>query len=200
MKNATDEETLQLIEAAHRFDADAMEKLVIKYKALVCKIARGYYLVRGGDTDDLIQEGTVGFLKAVREFSADKNRAFLPYASMCIHCRIRDALRTAKRDKNRCINDAVSMQSDESAMEAEADQDVIDTFINREISLSFRDAAKEILNDTQLRILNMYLEGYSYREIAERANVSVKTVDNTMASVRARIKKNEARFRALIEQ
>lgn len=200
MKNGTDEETLRLIEASRRFDADAMEKLVIKYKALVCKIARGYYLVRGGDTDDLIQEGTVGFLKAVREFSLEKNRAFLPYASMCIHCRIRDALRTAKRDKNRSINDAVSIQADDFAMEQESEQDVIDTFISREISLSFREAAKEILNETQLRILNMYLEGYSYREIAERANVSVKTVDNTMANVRVRIKKNEARFRALLEQ
>lgn len=200
MKHITDEETLQLIEAAHRLDADAMEKLVIKYKALVCKIARGYYLVRGGDADDLIQEGTVGFLKAVREFSPDKNRAFLPYASMCIHCRIRDTLRTANRDKNRCINDAVSMQTDESAMEAESDQDVIDTFINREISLSFWEAVAEILNEMQLRILKMYMEGYSYREIAERAKISVKTVDNTMAGVRARIKKNEARFRAIIEQ
>ena len=40
---------------------------MIKYKSMVRRKARAMYLI-GGDNDDLIQEGMIGLIKAVRDF------------------------------------------------------------------------------------------------------------------------------------
>ena len=57
----------RLCALAREGDREAEETLVKRYHRLVRKLARPYYLV-GGDSDDLIQEGMIGLIYAVREF------------------------------------------------------------------------------------------------------------------------------------
>ena len=64
-----------LCKLAGEGDRDAEEFLVRRYQRLVRGLARPYYLA-GGDSDDLIQEGMIGLIFAVREYDGGSQ---LPY-------------------------------------------------------------------------------------------------------------------------
>ena len=64
-----------------------VRRLVRRYYSFVRLEASSYGLV-GGDSDDLIQEGLVGFYKAIRDFRTDGESSFVPcnFAELCITC------------------------------------------------------------------------------------------------------------------
>ena len=69
----------QLIEKLHSGDRDVTDYLMEKYKMMVRKKARAMYLI-GGETEDLIQEGMIGLIKAVRNFDSGMGRSFAGFA------------------------------------------------------------------------------------------------------------------------
>ena len=72
----SDEALCALAAAGNR---QAEEALVTRYRRLVRVITRPYFLA-GGDSDDLIQEGMMGLIKAVREFDFSKDASFVTFA------------------------------------------------------------------------------------------------------------------------
>ena len=58
----------------HQADRIAEEALVMRYNRQVRICARPYF-VAGGDSEDLIQEGMVGLLAAIRELIRTDNRS-----------------------------------------------------------------------------------------------------------------------------
>ena len=85
----------RLCALAREGDREAEETLVKRYHRLVRKLARPYYLV-GGDSDDLIQEGMIGLIYAVREFDEEKPAGFRTFAEICIRNRLYSAVRDRK--------------------------------------------------------------------------------------------------------
>ena len=73
-------------------DRLAEEILAVRYHRLVRICARPYFLA-GGDSEDLIQEGMMGLLSAIREFAPEKGSSFRTYAETCIRNRILSAIR-----------------------------------------------------------------------------------------------------------
>ena len=67
--NLTDEEILLAIK--DNDDELALEYLINKYRNFVRAKARSYFLI-GADREDIIQEGMIGFYKAIRDFRNDK--------------------------------------------------------------------------------------------------------------------------------
>lgn len=175
---------------AQNGDVSSLETIVLEYKALVCKIAREYYLFSGGDSDDLVQEGTVGLINAVKTFQPEKNKAFVNYAAMCIRNKIKDALRASVRDKNRLLNEALVLDNvRETAFPEEAGNDPYAEFIDREETEAFYARMKATLSERQYDVLLLYLEGYSYVEIAARLSLSLKSVDNALSAAKIKLKK-----------
>lgn len=171
----------------------ALETLAGRYKALVCKIARRYFLLSGGDTDDLIQEGMIGLLKAVFEYDPERDASFGGYATVCIRNKIVSAVRTYNRRSNRALNDALPIMTEDGAEEylvdvSRAPDDPIETYIDRERSDALRQAIDTLLSPRQKAVLQLYLEGYSYKEIAARLALSEKSVDNAVMLVKRKIK------------
>ena len=76
----TDEELIKQISTG---DEQAENELLTRYKDLVVKISRGYFLV-GGDIEDIIQEGMIGLYKAIKNYSDQKNASFKTFAIICI--------------------------------------------------------------------------------------------------------------------
>lgn len=188
------EENEALLKASQN-DAESMEWLIIKYKALVCKIARRYFLVSGGGVEDLIQEGTIGLIKAIREYSADNGKTFAAYAYICINNKLKDVVKASYREKNRFLSEALPLPDGEEITEAHGQEaDPFTVYIDKEEKENFYQKAKSLLSEKQLSVLRLYLEGYSYKEIAERLRVTAKTVDNALAAAKEKIKKSGNEF------
>ena len=64
LKTISDEKLLRQIQSGND---DAMECLLERYRDMVRKEARSFFLA-GGDEEDLIQEGMIGLFKAIRDY------------------------------------------------------------------------------------------------------------------------------------
>ena len=87
-----DEARLKLLRAARAGDDAAMDAMVRENAGLIWAVARRYF-GRGVEPDDLFQLGSLGFLKAVRDFDEDYGTQFSTYAVPKIAGEIRRFLR-----------------------------------------------------------------------------------------------------------
>lgn len=189
-ENLKDEE---LVSLSRRGNLDAEEALIGRYSPFVRSFARKYFLA-GGDYEDLIQEGMIGLIKAVSGFDPNSSASFKTFAVMCVKNRVYSALRQASSGKHTPLNNYVSLES--SADDNTADGriasvdmqspsgDPAELIIGRESSNELRGALKGILSRFELSVLELYLEGLSYREISEKISKPQKSVDNAVTRIR----------------
>ena len=77
------EEEQAYLERCAQGDLEARNALVEHNLRLVAHIVKKYYS-QTGDQDDLISIGTIGLIKGISTFKADKNVRLATYASRCI--------------------------------------------------------------------------------------------------------------------
>ena len=97
---------IQLIERIRKGDVNAVEELMEKYKALVNKLSRVFF-IKGEDIKDIAQEGMIALYNAVLTYDTRSNIAFSTYATSCIRNRITDYGRHSKRNKNKLLTESV---------------------------------------------------------------------------------------------
>lgn len=168
---------------------EIMDYLMDKYKHLVRKKAKVMFLI-GGDTDDLIQEGMIGLFKAVRDFQLDKEASFATFARMCIDRQIYSAIQNSNRQKHQPLNSYVSLnQEDENSpiweLSVENPEAII---IDQENTQDLRKKISDYLSPMENRVLDLYLKGKGYVEIAGILNKSPKSIDNALQRIRAKIR------------
>ena len=73
----------ELLEKSRNGDDNARDTLIEHNLRLVAHIVKKYYTVTS-DQDDLISIGTIGLIKAVSTFKADKGIRLATYAARCI--------------------------------------------------------------------------------------------------------------------
>jgi len=176
-------------------DPDAEEALVIRYRQMVRACARPYFLA-GGDSEDLIQEGMVGLLKAIREYDAARAASFRAFAETCIRNRLFTAIRAAGRGKHTPLNHSLSFETplfqgngDHYAYGSElsCSEDPEELLIGREAYQERLDELKGQLSGFETKILACYLRGLSYTEIADEVDRSPKSVDNAVQRIRRKL-------------
>lgn len=184
------DEELQIL--ARKQTAGAEEVLAERYIRTVRVCARPYFLA-GGDSEDLIQEGMLGLLSAIREYDEQKGAAFKTYAETCIHNRIVSAVRSARRRKHAPLNDGVSLDvlSDESqSLSANYyERSPEEQVLARETDHEFISAFLRCLSKLEAEILRYYLQGLSYGEIGELTGRDGKAVDNAVQRIRRKLAK-----------
>ena len=189
---------VELILRAQKGDTLAMEAVISRYFWLVRSVVRKYF-INNGTEEDLFQEGCISIFKAVREYDPQKNKNIISYMSMCIDSDVKDALRTATRNKHRLLNDAVSLTTlrdtnDDTSTPTEYVYDPVHNYIEREGLDTFYENISKLCSELHVRVLKFYLEGYTYSEIAALTGVNEKKVDNVMTAVKKKIKDNKNLF------
>ena len=189
-----DDNELQCLASAG--DKDAEEQLTVRYLRVVRICSRPYFLV-GGDSEDLIQEGMIGLLSAIRQYDPSREATFKTYAEKCIRNRIISAVKAASSLKNLPLNDFVpieSLQSDESQISLLASglnrstpEEQVLASESEEISKSFYLSFIKLLSRFEATVIEQYLCGLSYREIAERTGKTEKAVDNAIQRIRRKL-------------
>lgn len=191
-RDMTDE---QLIANLRAGDKNIMDYILNKYKPLVLSKANAMYLI-GGDTDDLIQEGMIGLFKAIRDYRADKESSFFHFAELCITRQIYSAVEASNRKKHVPLNTYVSFYSqsgEEGKSLAETlSGDIMDNpeqlMINQENLQLFWEKLRERLSAMERQVLDEYLSGLNYRQIAEKMGKSPKAIDNALSRIKSKIR------------
>ena len=185
-ENVSDEE---LILRIRRNEDGVMEYLLEKYKDIVLKKARAMFLI-GGETDDLIQEGMMGLFKAIRDYKPEYTASFATFANLCIDRQLYTAISTSKRKKHQPLNTYVSLNDEEETAVLGLQTENPESIILEEEGL--RDLKDEIyrsLSPLECKVLDYYLQGYSYTRIAQVLDRTPKSIDNALHRIREKTHK-----------
>ncbi len=186
--NALDDDSLW--ELASGGNTAAETQLIENYSRLVRVCARPYFLT-GGDGEDLIQEGMLGLISAVRQYDPEKAASFKTFAEHCIRNRLYTAIKSASRLKHTPLNDSISFESpqfDESQARVSCYlRDPEELLIAREHFDELTEHISGSLSNLESEVLELYLSGLSYSDIAKKLNKSPKSVDNAVQRIRKKL-------------
>lgn len=176
----------------------AQEYLISKYESSVKTKARSYFLI-GADKEDIYQEGMIGLYKSIRDFNPEKLTSFKAFAELCITRQIITAIKTATRQKHIPLNTYISLNK--PIYEAESDRTLIDVLselkisnpedliIGKEDIENIEKAMEKVLSDLEKEVLQSYLDGKSYQEIACDLDRQAKSIDNALQRVKRKLEK-----------
>ena len=165
--------------------------LLEKYKRTVRSLARELYLA-GGDREDLLQEGMLGLFKAIRDYDPDENASFRPYANLLISRQMYTAVLSAGRQKHRPLNSSISIselqesQKDAELGAADSPENILIDFEN---ARSLREEIDQTLSKMEKEVLDCYLDGMDYHQIAGKMNRTPKSIDNAIQRIRGKVQR-----------
>ncbi len=187
-----DEDVVLLAQAG---DGQALAYLLNKYKNFVRSKARSYFLI-GADHEDIVQEGMIGLYKAIRDFQPSRLSSFRSFAELCVKRQIITAIKAATRQKHVPLNSYVSLNK--PLYDEESDRTLLDVIEGRvtnpeDLYISQEDLARiqtqitEVLSDLERQVLDAFMDGKSYQEIAELLGRHVKSIDNALQRVKRKL-------------
>lgn len=187
-----DEEVVAL---AQDGDGDALVFLLNKYKNFVRSKARSYFLI-GADHEDIVQEGMIGLYKSIRDFQPTRLASFRSFAELCVKRQIITAIKAATRQKHVPLNSYVSLNK--PLYDDESDRTLLDViegrvtnpedlYISKEDLKSIQAQMDQLLSDLEKQVLEAFMDGKSYQEIAEMLGRHVKSIDNALQRVKRKL-------------
>ncbi len=193
----TDEE---LIDRLRRGEDTIMDYICDRYKNLVRSKAKSMFIL-GADSDDLIQEGMIGLFKAVRDYDMGRDASFFTFAELCVSRQMYTAVQAAKRQKHVPLNTYISLDAggtnqedrDESTLaELIADRAELspeEMVLDKERVAYLEKTIETELSDFEKQVLDLYMTGMSYSQIAKVLGREEKATDNALQRLKAKIKK-----------
>ena len=181
--NLTDEELASL---AANGDDESMALLIAK----IMPVAKAKASKLGGpllSAEDLVQEGMLGFLDAVKSFKSDKGVPFKSYAETCINNRIVSAVRANFNNKNAALTNAVSIEEETANLLSRSDDPAI-IVSEKSGSEDIRNLIDSSLSAFEKRVIELRLLDKSYAQIALSLDCSEKAVDNALQRIRKKIR------------
>ncbi|MBQ7918413.1 MAG: RNA polymerase sporulation sigma factor SigH [Lachnospiraceae bacterium] len=186
----------ELIDLLRDGESGVMEYLMDKYKNLVRSKAGSMYIL-GADKDDLIQEGMIGLFKAVRDYDLGRDASFYTFADLCISRQMYTAVQSAGRQKHIPLNSYVSLYSETegedgsffSAVEIAEQKNPESLFLDKERVEYLERRIEQELSDFEKQVLDLYITGMSYSQIAKVLGRDEKATDNALQRLKNKIKK-----------
>lgn len=196
----------ELIERLRDGEKPITEYIMNKYKNLVRSKAKSMYIL-GADSEDLIQEGMIGLFKALRDYDAGRDASFLTFAELCISRQMYTAVQASRRKKHIPLNTYVSLYSDAAergegdgehmelvnAIVSQTGQNPEDTVIDRENLQVLEQIIDQELSSFEKQVLDLYLTGMSYVQIARVLGKDGKSADNALQRIKSKLRKATGR-------
>lgn len=188
----------KMLEKMYAGDKNARAVLIERNLRLVSHIVKKYYS-KTNDTDDLISIGTIGLIKAIDSYNAEKGTKLATYASRCIENEILMFFRSGKKLANDVyLSDALEVDKDGNPLTIE---DTIsspeDLAENLETKIRWEKVSKIISEmederEKEIIILRYGLNNkkpLTQQEVAQRLNISRSYVSRIEKKVLNDIKK-----------
>lgn len=162
-------------------DKNARGILIERNLRLVSHIVKKYYS-KTNDTDDLISIGTIGLIKGIDTFNANKGTKLATYASKCIENEILMHFRTSRKQANDVyLNDTLEVDKDGNPLTIEdtvsSPEDMAE---NLEVKMNWEKVSKiiEKMDDEREKEIIILRYGLNnkkpltQREVAQRLDIS----------------------------
>ncbi len=169
-----DEELVKLSQDGDNLALDVLARRFLSHKP---KLYSAGYL----DVDDLLQEGMISFLSAVRTYNVEKGVPFSAYASVCINNGVISAARKIKDDSQ------IDPDIDPVTVNGEV-KNPLDTIVASENLSSVLSLCENVLSDVEKSVVYCQMSGLSYTETAEKLGLTPKAVDNALQRARKKLK------------
>lgn len=175
------EEERKYLEQCAQGDLEARNILVEHNLRLVAHIVKKYY-AQTGDQDDLISIGTIGLIKGISTFKADKNVRLATYASRCIENEILMHFRAQKKLQGEVsLSDTMETGGDGNSLSLmdviAVDDNMLEDLDTRDACIRVRQCVGECLNPRERAIITLRYglddqPPRTQREVASRCGIS----------------------------
>jgi RNA polymerase sporulation-specific sigma factor len=182
----------KIIDNAQLGDTEAINSIFEEYENFVFLKAKNYFLM-GADKDDLIQEGMIGLLKAIRGYDKTKLASFKTFASICIKRQLITAIKSANSQKNMALNTAVGItgENDENrevnyskGLESYISYSPEELYLTKEQIDGLKDYLNNNLSSFETIVFKCMVSGLTYKDIAKKLDKKVKSVDNAIQRIK----------------
>ncbi|MCQ2446944.1 MAG: sigma-70 family RNA polymerase sigma factor [Clostridia bacterium] len=184
-RSAENDELIKLAQSAGPDAAEAEAELVRRYLPLVRSLSRPLYLW-GWESEDFLQEGTLGLIKAIRSYDNGRSPYFGVYARACILHELEKALAANTRKKDIPGGELTSLDEADETLEDVTLPDVDEVVIYKDEVERLTGRIVKALSKLERRVLEAYLEGISFDEMTVKLGVTKKTVNNAMYRIRVK--------------
>lgn len=167
-------------------DKEALEIIFQHYKNSILNFNKGLY-IKGGDRDDLLQEGYIGLLKAIKAFDETKQTSFKHFANICIKRQIITAIKTSTALKRQISYNCFleeNLNLDEFVASSFSPENII---LEKEFAIELKEYLNTSLSPLEKKVFMYIPKGYTYNEISKILNEPPKKIDNTMQRIRLKI-------------
>ena len=162
-------------------DLEARNVLIEHNLRLVAHIVKKYY-TQSSNQDDLISIGTIGLIKGISTFKADKNVRLATYASRCIENEILMHFRSQKKLQGEVsLSDTLDGDGDGNSLSLmdviSVDDDMLEELDTRDACEKVRECVQSCLSPRERKIITLRygLGGqapHTQREIAAQCGIS----------------------------
>lgn len=174
-------EEREYLERLKSGDAEARDVLIERNLRLVAHIIKKYYTGRG-DQDDLISIGTIGLIKGISSFDANKGVRLATYASKCIENEILMYFRSQKKTASEVLlSDTIDTDKDGNSLSLidviSVDDNMLEELTARDTGIKLKKAIEKILTPMEADIIRMRFGldntlPKTQREIAAKCGIS----------------------------
>ena len=179
-------------------DGGVMDYILEKYKGMVRSKAKSMYLL-GGDNEDLIQEGMIGLFFFFRDYDRGRDASFCTFADLCVSRQMYTAVQASFRKKHMLLNRSVSLNGEGMGDEGRAEgrlgcpdvweRSPEELLIDRENLEQLKSAIDKQLSPLEKQVLDLYLTGMGYVQIARVLGRDEKSTDNALQRIRGKLRK-----------
>lgn len=184
-KGKQPEDLEELLHSIQNGGSGAFVKLSELYAPLLAKeVARYEESLGSADLEDLRQGALISLYRAALAYQPDRGATFGLFAKVCIVNGIADTLRYIEKRMP-----DVSVETLTEADMPESDENPQSRTLDKLRSDELRSRIHFVLTELEGRIFDLYLDGYSYAEIADRVGKTPKSVDNALRRVKGKLQR-----------
>lgn len=175
-----------LVSKAKSGDTAALTQLIERYSDIILQKAKSYKGLSGIESDDLYQEGMMGFVAAVYSFDETREIQFSTYAVTVASRKMLSALKKSNNKSNLPLRSYISIEEENNLLSYSPTPEEIIIY-NEELD-KINNFVKNNLSKTEKKVLKLSMLGMSYSEIAEILECTEKSVDNAIQRIRKKIR------------
>jgi len=178
----------ELLYLAKENNEDAIKILLDKYRKVLYKKAREYEHIEKTSTEDLLNIAMLSFYTSIENYQ--DNTKFSTYLNKCIDNSLSNYIKSQKRNKNKILNESISLED----IEDFSPKELNDIRYNPEIILfndiEFEELKNKIIEKLTWKeelIFTLKIQNYTPKEIADITDNSIKNIYNTIKRIQTKV-------------